>query len=446
MGAREGRDPSAILNCNLGNKNQFGEIAMRQRTGWTNEVSVLAACFAAAIGVLTVPAFGQWTQWGGPNQDFKSSTKGLASNWPEEGPKKIWNRPLGEGYSAIVVDDDRLYTMYREGEQEIVVALNPSSGETVWETKYDCKPAEGHVHEFGDGPRSTPLVLGDKLYTIGVSGLMHCLTKSDGKVVWVHDLWEEFKGNKLNHGYSSSPMAYKDTIITLVGGEDASIVAFDKSDGKVVWKKHSFKNSYSTPKLIKVDGQDQIVTFMANEIIGVDPKDGDLKWRYAHENQWGQNICLPNWDAKSGMLFFSNTDAGARGLKLTRKGDKTEFEEVWSSKKIQFYHVTSVAIGDYVYGSTGARDPSFFAAVNIKDGKVAWRERGFAKATTVLADGKLIILDEDGQLGLASATPEKFTVHSKVPLLDKVSWTVPTVVGKKMYVRDKKNIMALDLG
>jgi len=99
-----------------------------------------------------------------------------------------------------------------------------------------------------------------------------------------------------------------------------------------------------------------------------------------------------------------------------------------------------------VYGSTGQRDPSFFAAINIKDGKVAWRERGFSKATTVLADGKLIILDEDGQLGLATATPEKFTVHSKVPLLDKVSWTVPTVVGKKMYVRDKKNIMALDLG
>ena len=133
-------------------------------------------------------------------------------------------------------------------------------------------------------------------------------------------------------------------------------------------------------------------------------------------------------------------------MKLARKGDKTELVEVWSSRKIQFYHVTSVAIGDYVYGSTGSRDPCFFAAINIKDGKVAWRERGFAMATCVLADGQLISLDEDGQLGLATATPEKLTVHSKVSLLDKVSWTVPTVVGTKMYVRDKKIIMALDLG
>ncbi len=399
----------------------------------------------AGLGLLCVPAFAQWTQWGGANQDFKAAAKGLSSQWPEGGPKKLWNRPLGEGYSAILVDEDRLYTMYRADEKEIVVALNPTSGDTVWEFKYDSKPADGHVHEFGDGPRSTPLILGDRLYTIGVSGKMHALSKIDGKPIWSKDLWDEFKGNKLNHGYSSSPMAYKDSIIVLVGGEDASVVALDKNDGKVIWKKHSFKNSYSTPKLINVGGKDHVVAFMANEIIGFDPKTGDLEWRYAHENQWGQNICLPIWDAASQMLFFSNSEAGARGVKLVLKDNKIEPEEKWSSRKVQFYHVTSVGVGDYVYGSTGSRDPCFFAAINMKDGKVAWRERGFGKATCVLADNKMIILDEDGNLGLATVTPEKFTVHSKVPLLDKVSWTVPTVVGNKMYVRDKKNIMALDL-
>ena len=152
--------------------------------------------YAVVIGVLTAPAFAQWPQWGGPNQDFKASAKGLASKWPDEGPKKLWNRPLGDGYSAIVADADRLYTMYRTDNQEAVIALNQTSGDTVWEYKYDSSPAEGHVHEFGDGPRSTPLILGDHLYTIGVSGRMHCLDKTDGKVVWTHDLWEEFKGNK----------------------------------------------------------------------------------------------------------------------------------------------------------------------------------------------------------------------------------------------------------
>jgi hypothetical protein len=155
---------------------------------------------------------------------------------------------------------------------------------------------------------------------------------------------------------------------------------------------------------------------------------------------------LPIWNPETRMLFFSSPDAGARGLKLTRNGSKSSFEEVWSSRKIQFYHINSVGIGDYVYGSTGMGSPNFFAAVNMKDGKIGWRERGFAKATCIYADGKLLILDEDGNLGLATVTPDAFTVHAKVPLLEKVAWTVPTVVGNKLYLRDKKTIMALDLG
>jgi hypothetical protein len=146
------------------------------------------------------------------------------------------------------------------------------------------------------------------------------------------------------------------------------------------------------------------------------------------------------------MLFFSVSGAGSRGVKLTKDGDKTKVEEIWSSRKIQFYHVTSVRIGDYVYGSTG-NGPNFFAAINFKTGKIAWRKRGFSKATCVYADGKFIILDEDGNLGLATATPEDLTVHSKVKLVDNgVAWTVPTIVGKNMYIRDKNTIMALDLG
>ena len=123
----------------------------------------------------------------------------------------------------------------------------------------------------------------------------------------------------------------------------------------------------------------------------------------------------------------------------------TAVEEVWSTRKIQFYHVTTVRDGDYVYGSTG-NGPAFMAAINIKTGEIAWRKRGFAKANCLYADGKLIILDEDGTLYLATASPEDLTVHSQVELLDKVSWTVPTLSGKTLYIRDKHRIRALDLG
>lgn len=400
-------------------------------------------------GILTAPASAQWTQWGGPTQDWKCDSKGIADKWPEEGPKKLWVRDLGEGYSGVMVDGGNLYTMYRSDDKAHVICLKADTGATVWEYGYEEDPAKDHIHQFGDGPRGTPLIDGDYVYTIGVRGIMHCLDKKTGKVAWKHDLWEEFNGNFLNHGYSSSAFPYKDTVIVLVGGEGAGMVAFNKTDGSVAWKKNDFGNSYSTPKLISVDGQEQLLCYMAKALVAIDPNNGDVLWSYEIGNQWGQNICLPVWNDDDNTLFLSTVEAGSRGLKLTRQGDKTEVEEIWSTRKIQLYHVTAIGLGDYVYGSSGAGmgRVCFFSCVNRKTGKIAWRKRGFAKATTVYADGKFIILDEDGKLALAKATPEEFKVLSEVEdVLEGSAWTVPTVVGKRMFLRDSKKIMALDLG
>jgi prepilin-type processing-associated H-X9-DG protein len=182
---------------------------------------------------------------------------------------------------------------------------------------------------------------------------------------------------------------------------------------------------------------------MAEALIGIDPANGELQWEFPHTNQYGQNVAMPVM--VDGHLFLSSIEAGAKGLKLTRDGGKTKIEEVWSTRKIQFYHVSTVRDGDYVYGSTGSQ-VSFLSAVNVKTGEIAWRERGFAKANVLFADGRLIVLDEDGKLALTTASPTGLTVHSQVELMEKVAWTVPTIVGKTMYVRDKVHIMALDLG
>ncbi len=401
-----------------------------------------------ALAVLAPAATGEpaetWTQWGGPGMSFKAPGDGIAGQWPEDGPPKLWTRELGDGYSTILVDGGRLYTMYRAGDKEAVICLDAESGETVWEHSYASAPKEGHVHQFGAGPRATPLISGDRIYTIGVSGVMHALDKNDGSVAWAHDLWGGFGGSFLNHGYSSSPIEHGDTVIALVGGEGHGIIAFNKQDGTVAWKNLDFKNSYSTPQILTIDGEDQLVTFMAEELIGVDPASGELEWRYPHVNQWFQNIAMPIL-VDGQYLFLSSPTAGARGLKLTRKDGATEVEEVWSTRKIQFYHVTTVRQGDYVYGSTGLMAPAFMAAINVKTGEIAWRKRGFAKANCVGAGDHLVILDEDGKLYLTTATPEDLTIHSQVELLDKVAWSAPTIVGTTMYVRDKVNIMALDL-
>jgi len=416
------------------------------KTGIALALVVLLAVVALVVaGNLVADDKSSWTQWGGPNQDFKAASTGLAQKWSEAGPPELWKRDLGEGYSAILFEDGKLYTMYRKDEQEIVICMNAADGKTVWEYAYDASPAEGHITQFGEGPRATPLIDGKRIYAVGVSGVMNALDKRNGKPAWTQDLWKDHGGNFLVHGYSSSPIAYKNTILVPVGGEGHALVAFNKKDGSVAWKNQDFDNSYSTPRIFDVDGEEQLIIFMAKEVIGADPNNGDLKWSYPHENQWGQNINMPVM-ADANHIFFSSPMVGAKGLKLTNNGGKTEIEEVWATRKIQFYHVTSVRQGDYVYGSTGMRAPAFMSAVNVKTGEIAWRKRDFAKANVIGADGKLIILDEDGNLAIATATPEDLVVHSKVELLDKVAWTVPTLVGKTLFIRDKNTIRALDLG
>ena len=400
-----------------------------------------------ALLVPTVAASAQWTQWGGPAGEFRSDGQGLASTWPESGPKQVWKRELGEGYSAVLVEGDRLYTMYRSGdEKETVIALAAASGQTIWEHKSDSKPHAEHVMQFGGGPRATPAIDGDRLYAVGVSGTMYCLDKKDGKLVWTKELWKDFGGNVLNHGYSSSPLIYQDLVIVFVGGAGHAVVALNKSDGSPVWQKHDYENSFSSPKLISLDGSDQLIALMQKALVALNPRTGELLWEFKPEAEFNYHATQAIWGPDN-ILFVPSFSAGAHGLKLVKNGDKVEVQPLWNSMKVRFEHVAGVGGKDYVYGcSGGGHGPAFMTATDIRTGKLLWRERGFTMANCIGAGDYLIILDEDGQLALAKPTPEKLNVLSKTNVLEKVTWTVPTLVGTKLYVRDKKHIMALDLG
>jgi outer membrane protein assembly factor BamB len=385
-----------------------------------------------------------WMQWGGPSRNFKTDSKGLANSWPESGPRRLWSRPLGEGHSTILVEGSKLYTMYGRGEQEVVISLNAATGKTVWEYAYDS-PSAGMNYEYGKGPHATPLIVGDSIFTAGSLGQMLCLNKNTGKLVWSHDLWKELKGTVEDRGYSCSPIAYKDTVIMTVGGAGQTLVAFNQKDGRIVWKKHDLMTSPSSHLLINLDGQDQLVAFLGKQIIGVDPANGELLWSHTHETDWGLNISTPVW-GEDNLLFFSSAyNGGSRVLRLTRAGGKTTATEVWFHRRLRVHHGTIIRIGDLVYGSSGDFGPAFLSAVEVKTGKIVWQDRSFPKASFVYADGKFILLDEDGNLTLAAPTQEGLKVLSKASVLQSISWTAPTLAGTKLYIRDRRNIMAFDL-
>ncbi len=407
-------------------------------------IALLASLLLSFALSLEVKAQDDWSQWGGPARNFISNSKGLAAAWPATGPRQLWTRPLGEGHSSIVVSGNTLYTMYSQGEQEIVIALAADTGKTLWEHKYEA-PTAGMNYEYGLGPHSTPLLLGDLLYAVGATGKLFALDRRTGKVVWFHDLWKEYGGTKMGRGYSCSPLAYKNTVILTLGGQGQTLIAFNQKDGAVAWKNQTLDMSPASPIIISVDGQDQLIAFLGKVVAGIDPNNGNLLWSHPHVTDWGLNISTPVWGTDNLLFISSAYNGGSRVLKLTQKDGKTTVDELWFHSRLRVHHGTAVRIGDYVYASSGDFGPSFFAAVNVKTGEMPYQDRTFPKTNFVHADGKFIILDEDGNLALATASPAELKVISRVSIMKNLAWTAPTLVGTKLYVRDRRTIAALDL-
>jgi outer membrane protein assembly factor BamB len=419
------------------------------------EVILCVVCGAIVTGSV---AAADWPQWGGPNRNFVIEASGLADAWPDGGPPVLWSRPLGTGHSAIVVADGRLFTMYRKGNgrtrggpfdaEESVVALDAATGKTLWEYTYPSALAD---FSFGAGPHSTPLVVGDRLFTIGTYKQLHAFDARTGKVLWSHDLVKDFNAPTLlirpvvKAGYGCSPIAYKDTIICSVGGPGQSVMAFRQSDGRVAWKSGDFLTSEAAPILIEVAGEPQLVVFGGGTVNGLDPDNGTILWSHPHDPGNDLNCGTPLWGGDI-LVVSSAYKAGSRGIRLVQKGRATYPEELWFTNRVRFMFLNAIRLGDYVYGTTGDFGPAFLTALDVHTGQPKWQHRGFGRASLIYADGKAIILDEDGDLALARVSPEGVTILAEAKLFETTSWTAPTLVETTLFARDREKIVALDLG
>ena len=408
---------------------------------------VTAAAMLLAISLRGAPQPGvPVAQFGGPNRDFVYEASGLAASWPAGGPAVLWRRALGDGYSGITAAGGRLYTMYRADEaREAVIALDAATGRTLWQFDAEAPFSEAYVLEQGPGPRATPLVVGDRVFAAGATGWLYALDRETGRLLWSHDLIGEFGGTLRVRGFSCSPLAYEDTVIMMVGGENRALMAFNQRDGSVAWAGGSFRNSHSSPMLITVDGQRQLVAFMFAEVVGMDPATGRVLWSHPHVSQFGLNISTPVWGPDNVLLLSSAYGGGTRALRLTQQDGQTRVEELWAHQLMRVHFGTIIRVGGHAYAASGDFGPAPFTAIDVTSGNVLWRNRELSKANAIHADGRFIAVDEEGHLALATATPDGLAVHAKVPLLSSNAWTAPTLDGTTLYVRDRKEILALDL-
>jgi len=381
---------------------------------------------------------GDWPQWRGPNRDGLSRETGLLASWPETGLKEIWQQPASAGFSNLAVAGGKAMTLLQDGDDEAVVCWDAATGQELWRFKYSCR----YVDPQGSGPRSTPAIDGERVYTVGARGMFLCLKVANGDKIWNHDLNHEFDGPVPRWGVSFSPLVEGDLVFTNPGGPNAnSIVAFNKITGDLAWKNLGDPPAYSSPIVATIAGKRQIIFFTKTGLVGVVPQDGSLLWRFPWETKFDANIATP---IVVGDYVFISSDyeRGCAVVEVTAgKDGSLEAKSAYEHNRMRNHFSTCVYYRDHLYGF----DNDTLVCMNFRTGEISWKKKDFKKGSLLIADGKLIVLGESGTLALAEATPSDYRQISSFEFSRSKCWTSPILAGGRLYVRDEQKIVCYDL-
>ena len=400
---------------------------------------VLLALILAG-GTTVGEAASDWPQWRGPHRDAVSDDTGLIDQWGENGPPVLWRIDAGEGFSSVSVSEGRLYTMWDENGKQLLVCLSAKTGLRLW--SHEMGPA--FSNHYGNGPRSTPVIHGDIVYAIGTEGLLLAADKRNGEAVWQKNLVQDFGSDLPTYGYSSSPLVAGDKLILEAGGSNASVVALDRQTGKIAWTAGDDRPAYSSPIEIVVDGVRQIVSWSAHGLHAFATEDGQPLWDYPWET-----FCPVSGDPlNTGTPIFLAPDrvflssgSGAAVIRVAHDEDGFRVEDVWRSELMRSDVNTAVLFGDHIFGF----DRGTLKSLDAATGEIKWKARGYQRGSLIAADGKLIVLGEQGNLALLEADPESFVEHSNAPLLSGKNWTAPTLAGGRLYMRNHGELVCVEM-
>jgi outer membrane protein assembly factor BamB len=379
---------------------------------------------------------GDWPQWRGPNRDGISKETGLLKQWPADGPPLVWKATgAGRGYSTMSIAKGRIYTMGLRGDREYVIAFDTSTGKEVWATAH----GDVFLNDRGDGPRGTPTVDGDRVYSLGGNGDLSSIDTKTGKIVWKMNVLTKFGGENPNWGISESPLVIGEKLLVTAGGPGASVVALNKKDGTLLWKSQSDRAGYSSGMPLVIGNTIQVVFFTHQRALGLDLNDGKLLWDYPRAANDVANVATP---IVRGNRVFISSDYGTGAGMVEIKADG-KAQEVYFTREMRNHHSSSVLIGDYLYGFSS----SILTAMRFDTGEVAWRDRSVGKGSLVFADGNLYAFSENGQVGLIEATPTTYREKGRFNIQQGSlpTWTHPVVAGGRLYLRDQDTIYAYDV-
>jgi outer membrane protein assembly factor BamB len=397
-------------------------------------------CLAALV---VLAAGADWPQFLGPARNATSPETGLLASWPKKGPPVLWDREVGEGFSGPVVAGGRLVLFHRVGDDEVVECLDAATGKELW--KHTTPTAYVDPLGKGNGPRSTPAIAGGRVYTLGPGGLLLCLNLEDGKKVWQRALLEDYSLVERSYfGVGTSPLVEGDRVLVNVGARGAGIVAFDRNTGAEVWKATSQGASYASPVAATLDGVRQVLFFTREGFVSLDPATGDVRSakRWRSRNNASVNAASPV--VFDGHVFLSACyDTGGLLLRVKKDG----VEQVWSNDESLSCHFgTPVYHDGHLYGFHGRQEEGGkLCCVEAKTGKVCWTADDYGCGSLILADGRLIVLSEKGELALVAADPAKYQELARAPVLNGTCRAHLALADGRLYARDGRKLVCWNL-
>jgi outer membrane protein assembly factor BamB len=405
--------------------------------------SLLALCLCAAA----VPA-ADWPQWLGPHRDGSSPEK--VSPWKEP-PKVLWRQPVGEGNSSPVIAAGRVFIhqKVKDRYEEEVVAFDAKTGQELWRRKYARAPFQS---AFGNGPRATPVVAGDHVYTFGIAGDLRCYEAASGKDVWQVEVLKKFGAKNLLFGVACSPLVEGHAVLVDVGAKGASVVAFDRAKGDVLWKALDDGASYSSPIAFGAGKDRQAVFLTADAVVSLSPADGGVFWRFPMHDVLFESSTTP---VRAGdLLVASSITYGSVGLRLETKDAKPAFAQAWKDPLLTCYFSTPVAVGKYLYLVTGKNPLAFgtpaatLHCVALATGKEQWHKQQvvgkYHAALLRTGNDKLLMLEDAGNLVLLDPDPKEYRELARSKVCGE-TWAHPALADGRLYIRDNGHLLCLAL-
>ena len=389
----------------------------------------------------------EWTQWRGPARDGSVSLKNTPVAWPET-LKQTWRVEIGEGYSSPVVAGGKVFIHGRRDPEEIVSSINLADGKVVWQQKYQAEFKKNqYAVEMAKGPNATPLIVGNRLFTLGVTAVLSAWDTATGKQLWTKDFSKSIDTSKMFCGTAASPLLVNGRLVVQIGSDihGGQVLALNPATGATEWEWHGLGPGYASPVLIELGGTQQIVTMTEGSIVALDGKTGQELWSVPFADEWHENISTPLWTGA--QLIVSGTRQGTHAYTLAQSSGKWQATEIWKNPDIAMY-MSSPVFGDgLIYGHSSKRKGQFFA-IDAKTGAVRWTTEGREgeHASLLLTPQHVVFLTNGADLIVAKRNTPAFAVERRYEVAQASTFATPVLLGSNILVRDATGLILLTAG